>query len=45
MSENLNLKSIYELLHNDNMESESFFIPSYQRGYIHFGILLPRNLL
>jgi len=33
MSEKLRLKSIYELLHNKEEKPESFFIPSYQRGY------------
>lgn len=33
MSEKLKLKSIYELLCNEKGEAESFFIPSYQRGY------------
>lgn len=33
MSEVLKLKSIYELLNNEDGKSESFFIPSYQRGY------------
>ena len=33
MSEILKLKSIYELLYNEEGKSESFFIPSYQRGY------------
>ena len=29
----LKLKSIYELLCNEERKAESFFIPSYQRGY------------
>ena len=29
----LKLKSIYELLCNEEGKAESFFIPSYQRGY------------
>ena len=33
MSEKLKLKSIYELLCNEEGKAESFFIPSYQRGY------------
>ncbi|MBE0515671.1 DUF262 domain-containing protein [Sulfurimonas sp.] len=33
MSEKLKLKSIYELLRNKEEKPESFFIPSYQRGY------------
>lgn len=33
MSKNLKLKSIYELLNNEEDKPESFFIPSYQRGY------------
>lgn len=33
MNEVLKLKSIYELLNNEEGKSESFFIPSYQRGY------------
>ena len=31
--ENPKLKSIYELLCNEEGKPESFFIPSYQRGY------------
>ncbi|CUV64994.1 conserved hypothetical protein [Sulfurovum sp. enrichment culture clone C5] len=33
MDEKLKLKSIYELLYNEEGKPESFFIPSYQRGY------------
>ncbi|MCI0501293.1 MAG: DUF262 domain-containing protein, partial [Epsilonproteobacteria bacterium] len=33
MSDKLKLKSIYELLCNEKGKAESFFIPSYQRGY------------
>lgn len=33
MSKSLKLKSIYELLYNEEGKPESFFIPSYQRGY------------
>ncbi|MGJ0341883.1 DUF262 domain-containing protein [Aliarcobacter cryaerophilus] len=33
MSKKLKLKSIYELLCNEEGKAESFFIPSYQRGY------------
>jgi uncharacterized protein with ParB-like and HNH nuclease domain len=33
MSDVLKLKSIYELLYNEEGKPESFFIPSYQRGY------------
>lgn len=33
MSDKLKLKSIYELLCNEEGKAESFFIPSYQRGY------------
>lgn len=33
MSEVLKLKSIYELLYDEKGNTESFFIPSYQRGY------------
>mgnify|MGYP000625088214 CR=1 FL=1 len=33
MSDKLKLKSIYELLYNEEGKAESFFIPSYQRGY------------
>lgn len=33
MSDKLKLKSIYELLCNEERKAESFFIPSYQRGY------------
>ena len=33
MCEVLKLKSIYELLNNEDGKSESFFIPFYQRGY------------
>lgn len=33
MSEQLKLKSIYELLNNEEGIPEKFFIPSYQRGY------------
>lgn len=33
VSEKLKLKSIYELLNNKDGKPESFFIPSYQRGY------------
>ena len=33
MSEKLKLKSIYELLCNEEGKAERFFIPSYQRGY------------
>ena len=31
--ENPKLKSIYELLCNEEGKAERFFIPSYQRGY------------
>lgn len=33
MNKNLELKSIYELLNNEDGNPEKFFIPSYQRGY------------
>jgi len=33
MNKSLKLKSIYELLNNEEGKPESFFIPSYQRGY------------
>lgn len=33
MNKSLELKSIYELLYNEEGKPESFFIPSYQRGY------------
>lgn len=33
MSKKIKLKSIYELLCNEEGKAESFFIPSYQRGY------------
>ena len=33
MNEKLKLKSIYELIFNEDEKAESFFIPAYQRGY------------